>query len=148
MLIDVGWRYGWYFGDLTRTAVVGDASRELERIYQIVLKAQNNAIRTVGPEAQAQVVDRAARGVIAEAGFGANFTHRSGHGIGLEVHEPPYLVEGNVTRLRKGMVFTVEPGIYLSGRLGVRIEDEILVTEKGYENLSASAYPEEELQVI
>jgi len=148
VLIDVGWRYEWYFGDLTRTVVVGHASEELKRIYEIVLKAQKSAIQMAGPEVQAQVIDRAARGFITEAGFGANFTHRTGHGIGLEVHEAPYLVEGNVSRLRKGMVFTVEPGIYLAGRFGVRIEDEILVTEEGRENLSASAYPEEELQVV
>lgn len=148
VLIDVGWRCQWYFGDLTRTAVVGHASDELKRIYEIVLKAQRKAIGGVGPEVQAQVVDRAARGLITEAGHGAHFTHRTGHGIGLEVHEPPYLVEGNIQRLSPGMVFTVEPGIYLAGRFGVRIEDEILVTEDGCENLSADAYPEEELQVL
>lgn len=148
VLIDVGWQYQWYFGDLTRTVVVGHASDELKRIYEIVLKAQKNAIQTVVPEVQAQVIDRAARGLIAEAGFGAYFTTRTGHGIGLEVHEAPYLVEGNTCRLRKDMVFTVEPGIYLAGRFGVRIEDEILVTEDGRENLSANAYPKEELQIV
>jgi len=148
VLIDVGWRYQWYFGDLTRTVVVGDASEELKRIYEIVLEAQKNAIERVRPEVQAQVIDRAARELIAKAGFGPNFTHRTGHGIGLEVHETPFLVEGNVGTLRENMVFTVEPGIYLLGRFGVRVEDEILVTEEGSENLTADVYPEEGLQVV
>ncbi len=148
VLIDVGWRYQWYFGDLTRTAVVGRASDKLKRIYKVVLDAQRQAIERVGPEVEAQTLDCAARRLITEAGFGPNFTHRTGHGIGLEVHEPPYLVEGNPFRLKQGMVFTVEPGIYLTSHFGVRIEDEILVTEEGCKNLSADVYPDEELQLV
>lgn len=148
VLIDVGWRYRWYFGDLTRTAVVGHASDKLQRIYKAVLEAQKQAVESIAPGVQAQTVDRSARRPITEAGFGPNFTHRTGHGIGLEVHEPPYLVEGNSLKLSERMVFTVEPGVYLTGDFGVRIEDEILVTKKGYQNLSADVYPEKELQLI
>jgi Xaa-Pro dipeptidase len=148
VLIDVGWRYQWYFGDLTRTVVVGHASDKLQRIYKVVLEAQRKAIEGVAPRVQAQTVDSEARRFITEAGFGPNFTHRTGHGLGLEVHEPPYLVQGNSSNLDQGMVFTVEPGIYLIGDFGVRIEDEVLVTKEGYQNLSADVYPEKELQVI
>jgi len=148
VLIDVGWRCQWYFGDLTRTVVVGHASDKLQRIYKVVLEAQRQAIERVAPGVQVQTVDSVARRLITESGFGPNFTHRTGHGIGLEVHEPPYLVQGNSFRLNEGMVFTVEPGIYLTGDFGVRIEDDILVTKEGYQNLSADAYPEKELQVI
>ena len=84
-------------------------------------------------------VDRAARGVITEAGFGERFVHRTGHGIGLEVHEPPYIVEGDETVLRPGMTFSDEPGIYLPGRFGVRIEDQVAVTPQGAERLNEAS---------
>jgi len=91
---------------------------------------------SIKPGIKAEDVDAAARGVIEEAGYGEYFIHRTGHGLGLEIHEPPYIVEGNELILEPGMTLTVEPGIYLPGRGGVRIEDDILVTEDGYASLT------------
>ncbi len=108
-------------------------------MYEIVRRAQQAAFDAVRPGAAAQDVDRAARSVIAEAGYGERFVHRTGHGIGIEVHEPPYIVEGDATPLRPGMTFSDEPGIYLPGRFGVRIEDQLVVTEGGAERLNEAS---------
>jgi Xaa-Pro dipeptidase len=103
-----------------------------------VVREANAAGRAaVRPGIPAEAVDRAARAVIEAAGYGAYFPHRTGHGLGLEVHEPPYLVAGDATPLQPGMIFTVEPGIYLPGKGGVRIEDVVVVTETGGESLTA-----------
>ena len=99
--------------------------------------AQKAAIQAVRPGVTCQSVDAAARSVIEKAGFGEFFIHRTGHGLGLEIHEPPYLVRGNRTKLQPGMVVTVEPGIYLPGKFGVRIEDDVAVTKTGRKILSA-----------
>ena len=125
-----------YCSDLTRTVFVGEPSQEQREIYAIVLAAQQAAFEAVRPGVAAQDVDRAARTVITEAGYGDRFVHRTGHGIGLEVHEPPYIVEGNETPLEPGMTFSDEPGIYLAGRFGVRIEDQVAVTDRGAERLN------------
>jgi Xaa-Pro aminopeptidase len=120
-----------YFADFTRSYVVGRSSAKQLEIFEKVKEAQTNAVKasTLGEEAER--VDRAARGVIEKAGYAEFFTHQTGHGLGLEVHEPPFMKGGNKMKLEAGMVFTVEPGIYLPGKFGVRIEDNIVIgTEK------------------
>lgn len=127
---------GRYPGDQTRTIVVGEPPAEYERVHDTVREAQQAAIDAIEPGVTAGSVDRAARAVIEDAGYGDDFVHRTGHGVGLEVHEPPYIVAGNNRELEPGMVFSVEPGIYLEGRFGVRIEDLVAVTEDGAERLN------------
>jgi len=125
-----------YCSDLTRTVFVGAPTDEQVRVHEVVRAAQQAAFEAIGPGVPAQEVDRAARAVIAEAGYADRFLHRTGHGIGLEVHEPPYIVEGNASPLEPGMTFSDEPGIYLAGRFGVRIEDQVVVTADGAERLN------------
>lgn len=131
VVLDFGGRANGYCSDITRTVIVGEPPRELLEVYEVVRRAQQAAYETVRPGVAAEHVDRAARAVIEGAGFGERFVHRTGHGIGLEVHEPPYIVSGNATSLEPGMTFSIEPGIYLPGRFGVRIEDIVAVTEEG-----------------
>lgn len=131
VVMDFGGRTGGYCSDLSRTVVVREPPPEFDRVYDIVREAQEAAFQAVRPGVPAQDVDRAAREVIRRAGFGDLFVHRTGHGIGLELHEPPYIVEGNEELLRLGMCFSVEPGIYIPGQFGVRIEDIVTVTEDG-----------------
>ncbi len=141
LIFDVGAAYRGYLADLTRTFALGHATNELRSLYEIVFRANAAARAAVAPGASAESVDRAARRVIEDAGYGEAFFHRTGHGLGLEIHEPPYIVAGNRLALRPGMTFTIEPGIYLSGRLGVRIEDDVVVTAAGCESLTT--YPRE-----
>jgi D-alanyl-D-alanine dipeptidase len=129
VVLDFGGWVGGYCSDMTRTVCVGDPSAEIKEVHEIVREAQEAAFRSAGPGVPAEEVDRAARRVIDEAGYGACFIHRTGHGIGLEVHEPPYIVQGNVDPLEPGMCFSIEPGIYLPGQFGVRIEDIVAVTD-------------------
>jgi Xaa-Pro dipeptidase len=136
LVIDWGAYYHGYVSDLTRTFAIGEVDDECRRIAEIVAEANAAGRATAGPGVACQEVDRAARQVIAAAGYEAYFTHRTGHGIGMEGHEGPYMREGNEQILRPGMTFTVEPGIYLSGRNGVRIEDNVVITENGAETLS------------
>jgi Xaa-Pro aminopeptidase len=105
-------------------------------LYEVVLAAQQQAVEVIRPGTPAQEVDRAARGVIARAGYADRFTHRTGHGIGLDVHEEPYIVEGNTLPLEEGMTFSVEPGIYFPGEFGLRVEDIVVVTQEGAERLN------------
>ncbi|MFP9192246.1 aminopeptidase P family protein [Natronosalvus vescus] len=128
-----------YPGDQTRTIVFdGEPPAGYEEIHETVRRAQRAAVDHVEPEVTAESVDAVARDVIEDAGYGDEFVHRTGHGVGLEVHEPPYIVEGNDQILEPGMVFSVEPGIYLEGEYGVRLEDLVLVTEDGSERLNSS----------
>ncbi|TKV60895.1 aminopeptidase P family protein [Nakamurella flava] len=123
-----------YFSDCTRTYLVGsraDADPEAVAVYEIVRAAQAAGVAAVRPGATAESIDAASRAVITEAGYGEYFITRTGHGIGLEVHEHPYMVAGNVRPLEPGMAFSVEPGIYLPGRFGVRIEDIVVVGADG-----------------
>ncbi|MDQ4005896.1 MAG: aminopeptidase P family protein [Actinomycetota bacterium] len=136
VVLDFGGRTGGYCSDISRTVAVGAPSPEFKHVYEIVREAQEEAFRAVAPDVPAQDVDRAAREVIERSGYGDLFVHRTGHGIGLEVHEPPYIVEGNREPLRPGMCFSIEPGIYLPGQFGVRIEDIVAVTEKGARRLN------------
>ena len=138
VLIDAGSRVQGYTSDITRTTWFGDApSDEFKKVYNLVHDAQTAAIENAKPfTTQCQDVDRAARKVITDGGYGQFFTHRLGHGMGMDGHEVPYMVEGNETRLEPGMVFTDEPGIYQLNKFGVRIEDDCVTTESGVEVLS------------
>lgn len=127
-----------YKSDLTRTLVTGRVNARLEKVYQTVLDAQQAAISAIRPGVKCCDVDQIAREVISSAGFGKRFGHGLGHGIGLDIHEQPRLAPKSPTELKAGMVVTVEPGIYLPGWGGVRIEDDVLVTRDGCEVLSAS----------
>ena len=118
--------------------VVVPGEEEL-RVYEVVASAQQAAFEAVRPGVLCQDVDRAARAVITNAGYGERFIHRTGHGIGLEIHEPPYIVEGNETPLEPGMTFSDEPGVYLAGRFGVRIEDQVVVARDGAERLNQAS---------
>ncbi|MGZ8565609.1 MAG: M24 family metallopeptidase [Actinomycetota bacterium] len=138
VVMDFGGELGGYFSDTTRTVVVGEPSRAFSRVYELVLEAQLAAVDTVRPGVPIQEVDRAARRIIEAGGFGERFIHRTGHGIGLEVHEPPYVIEGNDLPLEPGMTFSVEPGVYVEGEFGVRIEDIVVVTDDGVERLNRS----------
>jgi len=138
VLIDAGSRVEGYTSDITRTIWFGDApADEFKKVYNIVHDAQTAAIENAKPGVtQCQQVDRAARKVISDAGYGQYFTHRLGHGMGMDGHESPYMVEGNTLLLEPGIVFTDEPGIYQLGKFGVRIEDDCMMTPTGVEVLS------------
>ena len=129
VLLDLGAFTGGYGSDITRTYWLGKPPEEAVRIHAIVNEARARGIEAARAGAMCEGVDRAARGVIEHAGHGEHFIHRTGHGVGLEVHEPPYLVAGNRVLLEPGMVHSVEPGIYLPGRFGVRLEDLVVVEE-------------------
>ncbi len=138
VLIDAGSPVQGYASDITRTIWWGDSpSEEFKKVFNTVHDAQTAAMQLGKPfTTRCQEMDRTARKVIADAGYGEFFTHRLGHGMGMDGHEVPYLVEGNETRLEPGMVFTIEPGIYQPGKFGVRIEDDCLMTDTGLEVLS------------
>lgn len=136
VLVDWGANEGLYCSDLTRVLITGKISPKLERVYQTVLEAQLRAIDAIRPGVVAHEVDGVARDFIAKAGYGRRFRHGLGHGVGLLVHEGPRLAVRSQTVLRPGMVVTVEPGIYLPGWGGVRIEDDVLVTRSGCEVLT------------
>ncbi len=136
VLIDWGAAYHGYFSDITRTFALGKIETELKVIYTLV-QAANAAGRAAGlPGLRAGDVDRAAREVILRGGYADRFIHRTGHGLGMEAHEAPYIYAENDLILAPGMIYTVEPGIYLPGRGGVRIEDDVLVTARGSESLT------------
>lgn len=136
LVVDWGAAYNGYFSDLTRTFAIEKIDPEFETVHNIVQQA-NAAGRAVGkPGLRAGAVDDAARQVIQAAGYGVYFTHRTGHGLGMEGHEPPYMFAENDLVLTPGMTYTVEPGIYIAGRNGVRIEDDVVITAEGCESLS------------
>ncbi|MFD4140055.1 M24 family metallopeptidase [Streptomyces sp. NPDC058572] len=131
VVLDFGGLKDGYGSDTTRTVHVGEPTVAEQHIHDVVLEAQQAGVDAVRPGAACQEVDRAAREIIEEAGYGDLFIHRTGHGIGVTTHEPPYMIEGEEQPLVPGMCFSVEPGIYLPGRFGVRIEDIVTVTEDG-----------------
>jgi len=139
VVMDFGGVAGGYYSDITRTVFVGEPSVEQRRVYNVVRDAQQAAFEAIRPGVACSDVDRAARAVIEEAGFGERFIHRTGHGIGIELHEPPYIVQGNATPLEPGMTFSDEPGIYLPDRFGVRIEDQVEVTSEGAGRLNEAS---------
>lgn len=138
VLLDIGARVEGYPSDITRTAFFGSVGEPLRRVYQVVLDAHLAAAAQLRPGLAVKEVDKAARSIIAAAGFDKNFTHRVGHGLGLEVHEPPSMHGQNDTPLRAGMVVTIEPGVYLPGVGGVRIEDDYLITSDGAERMTTA----------
>ncbi|MFC4408066.1 M24 family metallopeptidase [Haloarchaeobius iranensis] len=139
VVLDFGAYVDGYPGDQTRTVVfAGEPPEGFAEVHETVQAALEAGVAAVEPGVTAESVDRAARQVIDDAGYGEQFVHRTGHGVGLDVHEPPYIVEGNETRLEPGMVFSVEPGVYIEGEFGVRIEDLVVVTEDGCERLNDS----------
>lgn len=137
--------YG-YIGDKTRSVQVAPATEEYRKIYEIVKEAQRTAFEAVLPGVTCESIDLAGRQIIEKAGYGKYFTHRIGHGLGLDVHEPPYMVRGNKRKLEPGMVFSIEPGIYLPGKWGIRIEDIVYVTEDGAESFYRSTKEFHEVQ--
>jgi Xaa-Pro aminopeptidase len=136
VLIDFGGVYQGYQADMTRTSVIGKASAEFKAVYETVRAANQAAFETARPGLPCEAVDQAARAVISEAGYGEYFTHRLGHGLGLDIHEDPYLVAGNTRPLLPGMAFSDEPGIYLPGKFGVRIEDILFMGAEKAERLT------------
>jgi len=139
VVCDFGTRVDGYPSDQTRTVVfAGDPPAGFEEVHGVVREAQAAAVDAVEPGVTAGEVDAAARSVIEDAGYGGEFVHRTGHGVGLEVHEEPYIVSGSDRELEEGMVFSVEPGVYLPGEFGVRIEDLVAVTADGCERLNDS----------
>jgi len=136
LVVDWGAAYDGYISDLTRTFAVGDVDAEYVKIHKIVQEANAAGRAAAKPGVPCANVDRAARNVIEEAGYGKYFTHRTGHGIGMEGHEEPYMRGDNMQLLEPGMAFTVEPGIYLTDRNGVRIEDNMVITGGGADCLS------------
>jgi Xaa-Pro dipeptidase len=137
LVIDWGASHQGYFSDITRTFSIGKMESELEKIGKIVLEANQAGRNAAKPGVAIEVVDQAARRVIDKAGYGQYFTHRTGHGLGMEAHEMPYIRAGNQQLLEPGMTFTIEPGIYLPGRNGVRIEDNVVITPSGIECLTS-----------
>ena len=139
LLFDCGVYFEGYASDLTRTFPVGEMEAEMHTIYEMVRRANAAGRAFARPGVTCAAVDAAVRRVIEEAGYGQYFTHRTGHGLGMQIHEAPYIVAGNERVLQPGMTFTIEPGIYLPGRNGVRIEDDVVVTAGGCESLTG--YP-------
>jgi len=138
LLVDWGAMYGGYCGDLTRTFAVGETPAKLREVYAIVLEAQLAAIAAIAPGKSCAAIDKVARDVIAKSGYGERFAHGLGHGLGMDVHEEPYFNSlATDVLLQPGMVMTVEPGVYIPGVGGVRIEDDVVVTERGCRVLSS-----------
>jgi len=131
VILDYGAKFKGYCSDVTRTVAIRTISEKARKIYEIVKEAQENAFYAVKAEIKARDVDSAARGIINSYGYSEKFVHRTGHGLGLDVHEEPYISPNSEKVLEACMIFTTEPGIYLSGKFGVRIEDDILLGEKG-----------------
>lgn len=136
LIVDFGATFNGYCADITRTVFVGAANDEQRDFYAVVQAANEAGRRAARPGVSAESVDIAVRQVIIAAGYGHLIRHRTGHGIGLEAHEAPYIVRGNKLILEPGMVFTIEPGIYRNGEIGARIEDNVLITADGNESLT------------
>ena len=139
ILVDMGIKYRGYASDMTRNIFGSRPSKLYKKVYGLVLEANRRAIAAAKPGMTAKSLDKVARDFLEANGFGKAFGHSLGHGVGLEVHEEPAISHRANTRLEPGMIITIEPGVYLSGNLGVRIEDLVLITENGCEVLSSSA---------
>jgi Xaa-Pro aminopeptidase len=136
VILDIGATLHGYKSDITRMVHLGKPIGDFRRVYDLVYEANQRALAAVRPGVTAGEIDRAARNTLENAGLGEYFTHRTGHGLGLDGHEPPWIMSGASTVLQKGMVFSIEPGIYKPGQFGVRIEDIVVVTEFGGRNLT------------
>lgn len=136
VVIDIGGRLDGYPSDMTRMAIVGEAPEGYAEVHVVVEQAVQAALAAAKPGVRASAVDKAARDVITAAGYGEYFVHRTGHGLGIDVHEPPYITATSDAALAEGMVFSIEPGIYLPGRFGIRLEDIVILREGGPEILS------------
>ena len=136
IVIDMGACFKGYNSDLTRAVFLGKITSKFKYIYNILKTAQDKALKKVRPGARISQLDRAARQYIGKKGLGKYFIHSLGHGVGLEIHESPHIYARSKVRLKPGMVFTIEPGIYIEGWGGLRVEDIVLVTEKGFEVLT------------
>jgi Xaa-Pro aminopeptidase len=137
VVVDIGGRTAaGYCSDETRTYAIGQPPPEFIAAYEVLQQAQDAAVRQVRPGVSAESIDTAARTVLADAGLAEYFIHRTGHGIGLEMHEEPYIVSGNIRSIEAGMTFSIEPGFYLPGRYGARIEDIVVTTDDGVERLN------------
>jgi len=136
VIIDIGALLNGYQSDITRMVFLGEPPADFLEAYEAVLAANRQGRAAVKPGVTAQEIDRVTRSRLEEAGYGDYFIHRTGHGLGMEVHEPPYIMAGNDQVLAEGMVFSVEPGVYLPGKFGVRIEDIVAVTESGVRTLT------------
>lgn len=139
VVLDIGGTRADYCSDTTRTAFVGEPPADFVALYEVLREAQGAACDAVAPGVTAEAVDRAARDVIEDAGYGEQFFHRTGHGIGMETHEEPYIVSGNGEPLQIGHAFSIEPGIYVDGQWGARIEDIVICTDTGGERLNRSS---------
>jgi Xaa-Pro dipeptidase len=147
IMVDDGCTVEGYQSDITRTFVLGKASDKMKKVFDVVRQAQSAGLAAARPGVECGDVDAAARKVITDAGFGPDykfFTHRLGHGIGMDGHEWPYLVRGNATKLQANMTFSDEPGIYVRGEFGVRLEDDMHITENGAELFTAQSASLEE----
>jgi len=136
VLVDAGTTFHGYWSDITRTVFYGEPTPRQLGIYEVVHRANRAAFEAVRPGVSCESVDAAGRRVIDDAGLGGCFIHRLGHGVGLQVHEHPYLVRGNGLELRPGMTFTIEPGVYIVGEIGIRVEDTVVCTADGCERLT------------
>ena len=145
IVMDIGFGYKRYRSDMTRTVFYKKPSPLMKRVYEVVLKSQLAAIEAVRPGVALGMIDKVSRDIIKQEGFGQYFVHRTGHCIGLDVHEPPYVVGGNAMAIKPGMIFSIEPGVYIPGEGGVRIEDLVLATPEGYEVLN---HYTKEMQVL
>ncbi|WP_456278006.1 M24 family metallopeptidase [Bacillus sp. AK128] len=145
VLFDLGVVFNGYCSDITRTVALGEVNDQQREIYETVLKAEMAALNICKPGVQIGNIDQTARAIITDKGYGEYFTHRIGHGLGIGVHEYPSMNATNTKELQTGMTFTIEPGIYLPGVGGVRIEDDVLITENGFETFTS--YPKE-LQIL
>lgn len=142
VIVDTGGKWGRYCSDMTRTFSVGEPSAEQSAVYELVLRAHLAGLEAVRPGVAFSEVDRVVRSIIEEGGYGDYFVHRTGHGLGIDIHEEPAVQSGNDLTIEPGMVFSIEPGVYLPGKFGVRIEDIVIATADGCESVNAAVRKE------